>query len=453
MKTKPKCSIIIRTFNEERWISKCLNAIYDQTYKNFEVIIVDNLSKDKTISRAKEFNVEKIVEIKDYLPGKALNLGIRESEGDYIVMISSHCIPVDKFWLENLVNTLEEDSDYAGVYGRQEPMSFSSASTKRDLMLVFGLDPKIQIRDGFFHNANSIIKKKIWNKYPFDEVTTNIEDRLWGQEMIHNNFKLKYEPEASVYHYHGIHQDGHQIRLRNVVNIIENQYKRKKPQGKLDASKLKILALIPVRGLSRVMDGKHQLFFTINAAKNSRYIDRIVVVTDTKETADTAIELGAECPFIRPKNLSEPHVNLEVVQQYALEKIEEQGYLPDLILHLEETFPFRPPGLLDHMIDKLLEKGYDSIVAARAEAGWLWYEEEDGSIKRLDSGDIPREFKKKSLIGLHGLACITHPEFVRNGQILGQKIGLFKVDHPLAGFEVRDSISADLAVKLLHALE
>ena len=174
----PRVSIIIRTFNEERWISKCLSAIYEQTYKNFEIIIVDNLSKDKTISRTKEFNIEKIVEIKDYLPGKALNLGIRESKGDYIVMISSHCIPVDKFWLENLVNSLEEDRDYAGVYGRQEPMSFSSASTKRDLMLVFGLDPKIQTKDGFFHNANSIIKKEIWNKHPFDEETTNIEDRI-----------------------------------------------------------------------------------------------------------------------------------------------------------------------------------------------------------------------------------------------------------------------------------
>ena len=76
-----------------------------------------------------------------------------------------------------------------------------------------------------FHNANSIIKREIWNSYPFDEKTTNIEDRLWGQEMIQNNFKLKYEPEASVYHYHGIHQDGHQVRLRNVVKIIEKQNK------------------------------------------------------------------------------------------------------------------------------------------------------------------------------------------------------------------------------------
>ena len=52
-----KASIIIRTKNEEKWISICLNAIFKQDYKNFEVIIVDNCSTDKTVEKAKEWNV------------------------------------------------------------------------------------------------------------------------------------------------------------------------------------------------------------------------------------------------------------------------------------------------------------------------------------------------------------------------------------------------------------
>jgi len=50
-----KASIIIRTKNEEKWISICLNAIFKQDYKNFEVIIVDNCSTDKTVEKAKTF--------------------------------------------------------------------------------------------------------------------------------------------------------------------------------------------------------------------------------------------------------------------------------------------------------------------------------------------------------------------------------------------------------------
>ena len=99
-------SIIIRTKNEERWISSCLKSVFKQDYKNFEVIIVDNESTDRTIIKANEFPV-KIVKIKDFFPGKAINDGIRASSGDFIVCLSGHCIPVDNQWLGNLIKDLE----------------------------------------------------------------------------------------------------------------------------------------------------------------------------------------------------------------------------------------------------------------------------------------------------------------------------------------------------------
>ena len=49
--TQELVSIIIRTKNEERWISQCLDAIFKQTYKNFEIILVDNYSNDKTVEK------------------------------------------------------------------------------------------------------------------------------------------------------------------------------------------------------------------------------------------------------------------------------------------------------------------------------------------------------------------------------------------------------------------
>ena len=57
---RPVISIIIRTKNEEKWITSCLKAVFDQDYKNFEVIIVDNNSSDHTLKRAKEFKVKTI---------------------------------------------------------------------------------------------------------------------------------------------------------------------------------------------------------------------------------------------------------------------------------------------------------------------------------------------------------------------------------------------------------
>lgn len=443
----PKVSIIIRTKNEERWISSCLSAIKDQSFKDFEIILVDNGSTDKTISKAKKFDIEKIVNIKEYFPGKAINMGFESASGELLVCLSVHCIPINNNWLKNLVESIEEDDSYAGVYGRQQPMSFSTPSDKRDLLLVFGLDRKIQIKDSFFHNANSIIRREVWEKYPFDSQTTNIEDRIWGQTIIDNGFKILYEPSASVYHYHGIHQDSNQERLINIVNIIEKN--NLTSNGFLDANKFNTVAVIPIKGKGLQINKKPLIEITINSALESKYVNQVIVSTDDEETAKIAQSLGASCPFIRPKELSEEHVNLEKVQQYSLMELEKNNIFPDLFVHLEETYPFRPPFIIDNMISRLLDKGYDTVIASKEELGWLWSQDENGTIRRIDKGDIPRKFKEKSIKGLHGLACISHTEFIRKGNLLGNKIGLFNIESPLADIEVNNIDSIKIAERII----
>ncbi|UPT74545.1 MAG: glycosyltransferase [Elusimicrobiota bacterium] len=216
----PKISIIVRTKNEERWIGRCLRMIYQQDFKDLEVVLVDNRSSDHTVAVARKYPV-KVVEIGRYLPGDALNAGIRASSGEFIACLSAHCIPQRTDWLSKLHANMER-ADVAGVYGRQLPMAYSTPHDKRDLLNTFGLDHRIQVKDTFFHNANSLIRRSVWDKIPFDAAATNIEDRIWGKAVIEQGWKLAYEPAAAVYHYHGIHQDGDPERARNVVRILES---------------------------------------------------------------------------------------------------------------------------------------------------------------------------------------------------------------------------------------
>ena len=58
MKKSAKVSIIIRTKNEERWIGSCLDKLFSQSYKNFEVILADNCSTDKTVTKAKKYPIK-----------------------------------------------------------------------------------------------------------------------------------------------------------------------------------------------------------------------------------------------------------------------------------------------------------------------------------------------------------------------------------------------------------
>ena len=88
-----KVSIIIRTKNEEDWLHPCLQAIQKQDEKKIEVILVDNYSEDKTCEIAKSFGVKKIIKIKSFFPGKAINEGIKRAKYNNIIILSAHCIP------------------------------------------------------------------------------------------------------------------------------------------------------------------------------------------------------------------------------------------------------------------------------------------------------------------------------------------------------------------------
>ena len=445
------CSIIIRTKNEERWINNCLRKLTEQNYQNFEVIIVDNLSDDSTLKIAKLYKKKinlKIVKIKKYLPGKALNMGIKVSKGTYIVCLSAHCIPKNKSWLKYFVKSIEEDHRIAGVYGRQEPMNFTSNNDKRDLFTVFGLDKRIQKKDSFFHNANSIIKRECWNLIKFDEKLKNIEDRIWAQEILKKNFLIIYDPLPSVFHFHGIHQNTNKERLDGVINIFEKKINKFKT-GKINLKDLNIVAIIPVKGESKKVNNFRQLELTINSAKASKYIKSIIISTDSKKTKNLSQKLGAKVPFLRPKKLSDEKVSLEAVYKYTLDMLEKKDMYYDIIVLLEETFPFRDKNLIDQMLEYFVLNNLDCIIAAKKEFSWIWNNNSEKKYERIDKGDIPRKLKDFILIGVQGLGIITLPKVIRTGSPLSKNSSFYIVENKLSHLEIRDNDDINIFKNLL----
>ena len=81
-----EASIIIRTLNEEKHIGNLLSAIEEQDYKNYEIIIVDSGSTDKTLEIAQKFPAKILkIESRDFTFGYSLNLGCKASKGKYLV--------------------------------------------------------------------------------------------------------------------------------------------------------------------------------------------------------------------------------------------------------------------------------------------------------------------------------------------------------------------------------
>ena len=363
----PKVSIIIRTKNEEKWIGHCLSMIYKQTEKDYEIILIDNNSDDGTVDIAKRFGVNKIIFIENYLPGASLNKGIEVSRGEYIVCLSAHCIPVDEFWIENLIKGFK-DEKIVGIYGRQIPLSFSEDGDKRDLLITFGLDRRLQKKDYFFHNANSAIRKSILKKYPFDSAVTNIEDRIWAKIVTENNYYLLYEPDAIVYHHHGIHHNGNSSRLKSTVKVLEGMENTiKKIPDSMLPEKVKIAAICPVvyKFNSKDMD---KLIFDI---RNCSYIDDIYIISELV-TVEEYCKINKINFIKRPDHLMPKNATIEEILKYALFHCEKNSFFPELILYTNYQFHKRPPKLFENIIEKIQYKGIDTVFPASEDYHNYW---------------------------------------------------------------------------------
>lgn len=226
-------SVIIRTKNEERWIGACLDAVFNQDYPSFDVVVVDNDSTDRTRDIVARYASEKlkVITISDaeFNFSRALNRGIEASRGVLLAIVSGHCVPSDEQWLLRLSLGFAGPR-VAAVYGRQEPLPDSSPNDKRDLYTTFGLDRRMQVRDYFFHNANSMIRRSVWTGEKFEENRAGVrfnediegvEDRDWAKKVQDMGYTILYEPTARVYHHHGIHHDQSPERAARVVSVIE----------------------------------------------------------------------------------------------------------------------------------------------------------------------------------------------------------------------------------------
>ena len=199
----PETSIVVRTFNEEKHLPKLLEGLEGQTYRDYELVVVDSGSYDRTREIARR-PADKLLRIRsqDFTYGYSLNVGVEASEGRYIVIVSAHTKPLDDSWLERLVTPLR-DAETAMAYGKQIAWETSKFSDTMDFRRTFGPVRKVMRAPHFYaNNANSAIRKDLWRIHRFDEALPGLEDIEWAKHWMQKGYQVVYEPEAALQHSH-----------------------------------------------------------------------------------------------------------------------------------------------------------------------------------------------------------------------------------------------------------
>jgi rhamnosyltransferase len=207
-----KVSVIVRTHNEDKTIGRLLETLNNQTYDEFELIIVDNDSTDKTLDIVKKYKVDKLIHIPNgkFSHPKSLNDAIKIASGDLIVITNGHSIPFTKTWIEDGIKNFK-DPKVAGVNGWY---------TDKEKI---GLKHKIRLTRGAnLSNTNAIIRKDLWKLYHFDENLSGVEDYDWGLEMKSRGYKIIKDPAFNVMHFHIIDEE-RKSYWQEMKKIIEDK--------------------------------------------------------------------------------------------------------------------------------------------------------------------------------------------------------------------------------------
>lgn len=142
-KTNELVSVIVAARNEAQNLPLLIDSLKNQTYKNFEVIIVNDRSEDRTleilINSAKDFEKLKFISVdskSEMAPKKnALNLGILESKGEILLFTDADCIP-EKDWIEKTLNYFTEKVGFVTGYSPSKGKGIFSLLAELDTLTL-----------------------------------------------------------------------------------------------------------------------------------------------------------------------------------------------------------------------------------------------------------------------------------------------------------------------------
>ncbi|MFC1820437.1 cytidylyltransferase domain-containing protein [Thermodesulfobacteriota bacterium] len=211
-----------------------------------------------------------------------------------------------------------------------------------------------------------------------------------------------------------------------------------------DIIKDKVYAVVPARSGSKGVKNKNiktlcghpLLSYSIIAAKKTKSTERIIISSDSPEYIKIAKSYGAEAPFIRPSEISGDKSSDYECIKHMLDFLQEnEGHVPEYIIHLRPTTPFRDPVLIDEAVHKIMsERNATALRSAHemSETAYKCLEIKNSLFKPLgatsfdmDVANLPRQMFPKTY-SANGYIDILKSSFIASaGKIHGDHVVAF----------------------------
>lgn len=215
---KALVSVVIPNWNGLEMLKVCLNSLKKQTFKDFEIIVIENGSTDGSKEYLKKYHpaIKLIALDKNLGFAPAVNLGVKKTNSEYIFLLNNDT-KVDKNCVINLVKAIKEHKDVGMVAAKMlqyySPGFIDSAGDYIDAVghannVGYGKKDNGEFNKGKYiflvTGGGSLIKREVFEKvgYLDDDYFAYMEDVDFGLRAQMQGYKAWYEPMAVIYHIH-----------------------------------------------------------------------------------------------------------------------------------------------------------------------------------------------------------------------------------------------------------
>jgi CMP-N-acetylneuraminic acid synthetase len=449
-----KVSVILTNHNYGKYLRESITSVLAQTFKDFELIIIDDGSRDNSHHILNDFQGKKNVIILKNKQTQGIaassNRAICNANGKYIIRLDA-----DDYFDENalLVFThfLDSNPDVAVVY----PDYFKVRDNREIMQYVKipKIGEEIKLLDIAANGAGAMFRKSAFDKIGGYDSNIRYQDHYDFWIKMITTFKVaNINLPLFYYRQHGSSTSSY-LNLKEKLQA-RRYIKEKFVNKNMSDKKLKTVGIIPAREKFDVVDllpleqfaGKPLLAYSVEEAMKAKWLNNVIVCTESSQIAGIAEDLGAEV-MIRPRSMADTSIPLIDTVNFVISSLEKKNDHFDAVALLPVNCPFRTSSNIDEAVNTLLIYDAESVISVFENLNTLYQHGKHGLEAVAEGGFLKRD--RDILYEENEAISLSKTEFIKNGKFFGQRLSHVLMT-PEESLRIKDKFSYWIAKQMLE---
>jgi len=457
---KPKVTVYIPCHNYGRFLTQAVESVLEQSYEDWELIIIDDGSEGETVKIADHYaslHPDRIRVLR-HAPARGLqacaNLALEAARGDYIMRLDADDF-LDESALLVLATYLDRHPDVGLVYPNYTYVNEQGEFLGIENRKKIGKEAKLL--DLPAHGACTMVRKRVLKSVGGYSERYDAQDgyELW-LKVLHRYQVANVSTPLFCYRQHSASGSRDERHILDARQRIKRDLV-KKNEGQV---KPRIVAVVPAKNTYEKLPsivlaecaGRPLIDYTLEAAQRVGTFETIFVTTDDPRVVEYCRQFPDVLAAVRPAELSLQQARLSKVLHDAVLRLEqEHDIYPDILVLLSVHSPLRRPEHIRKAIDTLLLYNTDSVISVYEDYDLHLAHGENG-LESLNKGMLQRlRLERESLYVDNGAIRVLWRDVVTETDLYGRKVGhivmplkeSFQIKTPFDAWMVEQIINRD----------